>query len=42
VLSEDRGEFDPRKYLTPARDAMKAVYAERMVQFGQAGKASTR
>ena len=42
VLSEDPGEFDPRKYLSPARDAMKAVYAERMEQFGQAGKASTR
>jgi fructose-bisphosphate aldolase class II len=42
VLFEDPSEFDPRKYLTPARDAMKAVYAERMTQFGQAGKASTR
>ncbi|HEX3806994.1 MAG TPA: class II fructose-bisphosphate aldolase [Gaiellaceae bacterium] len=37
VLSDDKGEFDPRKYLTPARAAMKAVYAERMTQFGQAG-----
>jgi fructose-bisphosphate aldolase class II len=42
VLAEDPGEFDPRKYLSPARDAMRAVYAERMQQFGQAGKASTR
>lgn len=42
VFSEDPAEFDPRKYLAPARDAMKAVYAERMTQFGQAGKASTR
>ena len=39
VLADDRGEFDPRKYLTPARAAMKAVYTERMRQFGQAGHA---
>jgi fructose-bisphosphate aldolase class II len=39
VLSDDKGEFDPRKYLTPARAAMKAVYTERMGQFGQAGHA---
>jgi fructose-bisphosphate aldolase class II len=39
VLSDDKGEFDPRKYLTPARAAMEAVYAERMTQFGQAGHA---
>jgi fructose-bisphosphate aldolase, class II len=39
VFNEDAGEFDPRKYLAPARDAMKAVYVERMTQFGQAGHA---
>jgi fructose-bisphosphate aldolase class II len=39
VLTEEKGEFDPRKYLTPARAAMKAVYVERMQQFGQAGHA---
>jgi fructose-bisphosphate aldolase class II len=39
VLTEEKGEFDPRKYLTPARAAMKAVYVERMTQFGQAGHA---
>ena len=39
VFDDDRGEFDPRKYLAPARDAMKAVYVERMTQFGQAGHA---
>jgi fructose-bisphosphate aldolase class II len=38
VLAGDPAEFDPRKYLTPARAAMKAVYAERMQQFGQAGR----
>jgi fructose-bisphosphate aldolase, class II len=39
VFSDDPGEFDPRKYLAPARAAMKAVYVERMMQFGQAGHA---
>src|SRR4051812_4048407 len=39
VLTEKPEEFDPRKYLTPARDAMRAVYEERMTQFGQAGHA---
>jgi len=32
-------EFDPRYYLKPARDAMKQVVKERMIAFGQAGKA---
>ncbi len=40
VLSENPAEFDPRKYLTPARDAMKQVCIDRMVAFGQAGQAS--
>src|SRR5947199_221026 len=39
VLTQKPEEFDPRKYLTPARDAMRAVYEERMTQFGQAGHA---
>ncbi len=39
VLAERRDEYDPRAYLKPARAAMKAVYAERMTQFGQAGHA---
>jgi fructose-bisphosphate aldolase class II len=39
VLSTEKGEFDPRKYLTPARAAMKQVYVQRMTQFGQAGHA---
>jgi fructose-bisphosphate aldolase class II len=39
VLAEKKDEYDPRAYLTPARAAMKAVYAERMTQFGQAGHA---
>jgi fructose-bisphosphate aldolase, class II len=39
VLDERRDEYDPRAYLKPARAAMKAVYTERMTQFGQAGHA---
>jgi fructose-bisphosphate aldolase class II len=39
ALAEEPGEFDPRSYLKPAREAMKKVYAERMQQFGQAGHA---
>jgi fructose-bisphosphate aldolase class II len=39
VLASSPGEFDPRAYLKPAREAMKRVYAERMTQFGQAGHA---
>jgi fructose-bisphosphate aldolase, class II len=39
VLDQARDEYDPRAYLKPAREAMKAVYAERMTQFGQAGHA---
>jgi fructose-bisphosphate aldolase class II len=39
VFAETPGEFDPRKYLGPARDAMKKVCVERMVAFGQAGNA---
>ncbi len=40
VFAEDPAAFDPRAYLKPARDAMKKVCVERMVQFGQAGFAS--
>ena len=39
VFATDKGEFDPRKYLAVARDAMKQVCIERMVAFGQAGNA---
>jgi fructose-bisphosphate aldolase class II len=39
VFSEKPDEFDPRKYLGPARDAMKEVYLDRMKAFGQAGHA---
>jgi len=39
VLQEDKGQFDPRKYLGPAREAMYKVCKERMIAFGQAGHA---
>ena len=39
VLTERGEEFDPRKYLGPARDAMKQVCVARMTAFGQAGNA---
>jgi len=39
VFAEKPGEFDPRQYLGPAREAMKKVCVARMVAFGQAGQA---
>ncbi|MCX8065692.1 MAG: ketose-bisphosphate aldolase [Candidatus Hydrogenedentes bacterium] len=38
-LKENPSKFDPRDYLKPAREAMKKVYVERMIAFGQAGHA---
>jgi len=40
VFAETPEKFDPRDYMAPARDLMKKVVAERMVQFGQAGHAT--
>lgn len=40
VLTEQKGEFDPRKYLTPAREAMAKVCKQRYEEFGAAGMAS--
>jgi len=40
VFVEHPEEFDPRKYLGPAREAMARQCAKRMVAFGQAGNAS--
>ncbi|MEN3931200.1 class II fructose-bisphosphate aldolase [Microvirga sp. W0021] len=37
VLSENRGEFDPRKYLKPAMDAMTKLCKDRFEAFGTAG-----
>lgn len=40
VLAEHPGEFDPRKYLKPAMEAMTKLCKERLELFGTAGKAS--
>src|SRR5215813_11025012 len=39
VASQARSEFDPRKFLKPAMDAMRELCRERFEQFGTAGKA---
>ena len=36
-LAENPEEFDPRSYLTPARDAMKEIIISRMLSFGEVG-----
>jgi fructose-bisphosphate aldolase class II len=41
VFAESPEKFDPRDYLKPARDAMRAVCRDRMIAFGQAGHASS-
>ena len=40
VFAENPGEFDPRKYLKPAMEAMRAVCRQRFEEFGAAGWAS--
>jgi fructose-bisphosphate aldolase class II len=40
VLAEDKGQFDPRKYLAPGVEAMSAVCFDRFERFGCAGMAS--
>ncbi|MFH1781876.1 MAG: ketose-bisphosphate aldolase [Patescibacteria group bacterium] len=40
VLTEHPEEFDPRKYLGPAREALQEMIAQRMKDFGEAGYAS--
>lgn len=40
VLMEKPEEFDPRKYLGPARDALTETVKARMIAFGAAGNAS--
>ena len=39
AFAEKPGEFDPRYYLKPAREAMQGVVRTRMEAFGQAGHA---
>jgi fructose-bisphosphate aldolase class II len=40
VAKETPGEFDPRKFLKPALEAMREVCRQRFEQFGTAGHAS--
>jgi fructose-bisphosphate aldolase, class II len=40
VFAENPSEFDPRKYLKPAMEAMQKLVSERLEQFGTAGNAS--
>ncbi len=41
VLAEKPGEFDPRKYLGPARDELKALIIHKNKEvLGSAGKAA--
>jgi fructose-bisphosphate aldolase class II len=39
VFAEKPGEFDPRKYLGPARDAIKGMVTHKLRVLGCAGKA---
>ncbi len=40
VATQNKSEFDPRKFLKPAMDAMRDLCRERFEQFGTAGNAS--
>jgi fructose-bisphosphate aldolase class II len=40
VFAEKPAEFDPRKYLGPARDSLQKIIAGKMRDFGTAGHAS--
>jgi fructose-bisphosphate aldolase, class II len=37
IMAEDPSEFDPRKYMKPAKEAMRSVCRARYEQFGAAG-----
>ena len=39
VFAEKPGEFDPRNYLKPAKEAMRKVCVQRFEEFGTAGQA---
>ena len=39
ILQENPEEFDPRKYLKPAMEAMRAICRQRLEEFGTAGHA---
>jgi fructose-bisphosphate aldolase class II len=40
VATQNRSEFDPRKFLKPAMDGLRDLCRERFEQFGTAGHAS--
>ncbi|MCP4768987.1 MAG: fructose-bisphosphate aldolase class II [Gammaproteobacteria bacterium] len=40
IAEQDRSQFDPRKFLAPALQAMQGLCRDRFEQFGTAGKAS--
>ena len=40
IASENRGEFDPRKFLKPAMEGLKTLCRARFEAFGTAGHAS--
>ena len=40
ILTEHPDEFDPRKYLKPAMEAMQKVCEQRFEEFGTAGHAA--
>jgi fructose-bisphosphate aldolase, class II len=40
ILAEHPGEFDPRKYLKPAMEAMQKLCRQRLQEFNTAGQAS--
>jgi fructose-bisphosphate aldolase, class II len=41
VAQQDGSQFDPRKFLVPAIDAMEALCLDRFERFGTAGHASS-
>jgi fructose-bisphosphate aldolase class II len=40
VFAESPGEFDPRKYLKPAQEAMTKICKQRLEEFNTAGQAA--
>ena len=40
IADENKSEFDPRKFLKPAMDAMETLCADRFERFGTAGNAA--
>ena len=40
IANENKSEFDPRKFLKPAMDAMESLCADRFERFGTAGNAA--